>query len=67
MEILLYFVAYQTIAILCAVLFKLCDIDEDSSAILAVIWPISVPAVIGSTIIHILILKPIEFILKRIK
>ena len=67
MEILLYFVAYLIIAIVCAVLYKLCDVDEDSATFLAVIWPISVPSVIGATIIDILILKPIEFILKNIK
>ena len=67
MEILLYFVAYLIIAMLFAVLFKLCNMDEDSVTFLAVIWPISVPSVIGATIIDILILKPIEFILKNIK
>lgn len=67
MELLLYFVAYLIIAMLFAVLFKLCNMDEDSATFLAVIWPISVPSVIGATIIDILILKPIEFILKNIK
>jgi uncharacterized membrane protein len=67
MEIILYFVAYLIIAIVCAVLYKLCDFDENSATFLAAIWPISVPSVIGATIIDILILKPIEFILKNIK
>lgn len=67
MEILLYFVVYLIIAIVCAVIYKLCDIDDDSATFLAIIWPISVPSVIGATILYILILKPIEFILKKIK
>lgn len=67
MEILLYFVIYLFIAIVCAVLFKLCDMDKESATFLAAIWPISVPSVIGATIIDILILKPIEFILGKIK
>lgn len=65
MEILLYFVVYLLVAIVCAVIYKLCDVD--SATFLAVIWPISVPSVIGAIIIDILILKPIEFILKNIK
>lgn len=67
MEIILYFVAYLIIAIVCAVIYKLCDVDEDSATFLAAIWPITVTSVIGATIIDILILKPIEFILKNIK
>lgn len=67
MEILLYFVIYLLIAIVCAVIYRLCDMDEGSATFLAAIWPISVPSVIGATIIHILILKPVEFILKKIK
>ena len=67
MEILLYFAAYLIIAIVCAVIYRLCDMDEGSATFLATIWPISVPAVIGATILYILILKPIEFILKNIK
>lgn len=67
MEIILYFAAYLIIAMLFAVLFKLCNMDEDSVTFLAAIWPISVPSVIGGTILYILILKPIEFILGKIK
>lgn len=67
MEILLYFAAYLLIAIICAILLRLCDIDKDSATFLATIWPMSVPTVIGATIIDILILKPIEFILGKIK
>ena len=67
MEILLYFVAYLLIAIVCAVIHRLCDIDEESATILAVIWPISVPVIILNIIIYILIIIPIEFILGKIK
>lgn len=68
MEILLYFVAYWIILILCAILFKLYgNTDNNSVIFLAVIWPISLPIIIGSAIIYILIIAPIEFILKKIK
>ena len=71
MEIILYFVAYLLIAIVCAVIYRLCDMDEGSATFLAAIWPISVPSVIVVAILYILILililKPVEFILKKIK
>lgn len=67
MEILLYFIAYLIIAMLVAVLFKLCNMDEGSATFLAAIWPISVLLVIEATIIYILIIAPIEFILGKIK
>lgn len=65
MEIILYFVTYLFIAIICAILFKLCGINEDLSIILGILWFISIPAVICTGICHRLIYKPIQFILRK--
>lgn len=65
MEILLYFVAYFIIAILNAILLRLCDFPEDLSIILGLLWFISIPVVICTGIFHRLIYKPIQFIIRK--
>ena len=63
MEILLYFVAYLIIAILCAVLFNLCGLEDDNlTTFLAIIWPLLIPI-----IIIIIIIIPIKFVLRKLK
>ena len=65
MEILLYFVVYLIIAILFAILLRVCAFEEDLSIILGIMWFISIPAIICTSIFHRLIYKPIQFILRK--
>ena len=65
MEILLYFVAYWVITILCAILLRRSAFPEDLAIFLGILWFITIPAVICTGIFHRLIYKPIQFILRK--